>query len=523
MRHARQYCATEWSFTSGRAYANPFDEPELDVVFTDEAGYEYRVPAFWAGDQTWRVRFSPPVQGSYRVRSVCSDASNPELHDRTDELAVTPYEGTNRLLRHGPLRVSASRRHLEHADGTPFFWLADTWWMGLTGRLAWPEEFHLLLADRVAKGFSVVQIVAGLYPDMPWHDQRGANESGFPWTEGFERVDPAYFDMADLRVQALVRAGIVPCIVGCWGYFIRWMGPERMRRHWRYLVARYGAYPVVWCLAGEATMPYYLSGDRESDARYQRGEWTRLARFLREIDPYHHAVTIHPTVRGREQVEDPAVLDIEMLQTGHGDRDAIPTTVATVRAAYDEDPRMPVLNGEVCYEGILEASRQEIQRFMFWACVLCGACGHTYGANGIWQVNTHERPYGPSPHGLSWGDTPWERAMHLPGSAHVSLGKQLLERYPWWPSSRTTSGSSHTGQPETTSVRTRQEFLARCASSTFPGPQRPLGCVRAPLFSRVWSAILFIAPSSSTRPADASIRAILSPTRPAVPRLAIRR
>ncbi len=61
MRHARQYCATEWSFTSGRAYANPFDEPELDVVFTDEAGYEYRVPAFWAGDQTWRVRFSPPV------------------------------------------------------------------------------------------------------------------------------------------------------------------------------------------------------------------------------------------------------------------------------------------------------------------------------------------------------------------------------------------------------------------------------------------------------------------------------
>jgi len=432
MRHGCQYCATEWSYTSGKAYANPFDELELDVVFTDGAGLEYRVPAFWAGDQTWRVRFSPPTQGSYQVRSVCSDASNPDLHDRTDELTVAPYEGSNLLLRHGPLRVCTDRRYLEHVDDTPFFWLADTWWMGLTRRLAWPDEFHLLLADRVAKGFSVVQVVAGLYPDMPWRDRRGANESGFPWTEGFERIDPAYFDMADLRIQALVRAGVVPCIVGCWGYFIRWMGPERMRRHWRYLAARYGAYPVVWCLAGEATMPYYLSGERESDAAYQRREWTRLAHFLRELDPYHHPVTIHPTVRGREQVEDPTVLDLEMLQTGHVDRDAIPATVATITAAYEADPRMPVLNGEVCYEGIFEGSRQEVQRFIFWACVLCGACGHTYGANGIWQVNTRERPYGPSPHGFSWGDTPWEEAMRLPGSAHVSLGKRLLERYPWW-------------------------------------------------------------------------------------------
>ena len=49
---------------------------------------------------------------------------------------------------------------------------------------------------------------------------------------------------------------------------------------------------------------------------------------------------------------------------------------------------MPVLVGEVCYEGILEASRQEVERFMFWTSILNGAAGHTYGANGIWQVNT---------------------------------------------------------------------------------------------------------------------------------------
>ena len=30
-------------------------------------------------------------------------------------------------------------------------------------------------------------------------------------------------------------------------------------QHWRYLIARYGALPVVWCAAGEGTMPWWLT------------------------------------------------------------------------------------------------------------------------------------------------------------------------------------------------------------------------------------------------------------------------
>ena len=429
MLHATQHVATEWAYTSGRIFAEPFDEVELDVLVTEPDGAERRVPAFWAGDQSWRVRYAPRVPGRHRYRT----ASNaPELDGQAGELEVAPYAGTSKLLWRGPLRVSRSRRHLEHADGRPFFWLGDTWWMGLTERLSWPDGFELLLTDRQAKGFSVVQIVAGLYPDMPWRDERGANEAGFPWSKRFERIEPAYWDQADLKIQAIVRAGLVPCIVGAWGYFVGWLGVERMKQHWRHLVARYGAYPVVWCLAGEATMPYYLSETKEADREAQRRDWTALGRYLREVDPYRHPITIHPTVWGREQVEDPGVLDLDMLQTGHGDREALPRTLETVTRARHAEPPMPVIDGEVCYEGILEMSRQEVQRLMFWACVLSGAAGHTYGANGIWQVNRRDRPYGPSPHGFSWGDTPWEEAMRLPGSAQVALGKQLLERLEWW-------------------------------------------------------------------------------------------
>jgi len=304
--------------------------------------------------------------------------------------------------------------------------------MGLCKRLGWPGEFRQLTAGRVAKGFSVIQIVAGLYPDMPAFDERGANEAGFPWEADYARINPDYFDMADLRIDYLVRSGLVPCVVGCWGYFLRWMGIERMKRHWRNLIARWGAYPVTWCLAGEATMPYYLSETKEEDVAFQKQGWTELAAYVRETDAFSNPITIHPTNKGREQVEDPNALDFEMLQTGHGDRRSLPNNVKSVTDCYDARPRMPVFVSEVCYEGIGSACRQEVQRLMFWSAVLSGAFGHTYGANGIWQVNGRDKPYGPSPHGMSWGNTPWEEAAALPGSAQLGLARRLLERYEWW-------------------------------------------------------------------------------------------
>jgi len=103
-----------------------------------------------------------------------------------------------------------------------------------------------------------------------------------------------------------------------------------------------------------------------------------------------------------------------------------------VTDAYAEEPIMPVIDSEVCYEGIGEACRQEVQRYMFLACMLNGACGHTYGANGLWQLNSEADPYGPSPHGMSWGGPPWQEAARLPGSEQLGRLKGLFERYDWW-------------------------------------------------------------------------------------------
>ena len=206
---------------SSKRYDDPFNQVEVDVEFQDPAGHTLIVPAFWAGGLEWRVRYSSFLPGQHRYRWICSDSANTDLHDKVGSVEISPDVAPNALERHGRLRVSQSKRHLEFTDGTPFFWLGDTWWLGLVQRKGWGlPEFRLLTEDRVAKGFTVIQIVAGLYPDLPPYDSRGFNEAGHPWEPEYARINPAYFDAADRRIEQLVEAGLVPCIVAAWGYHL---------------------------------------------------------------------------------------------------------------------------------------------------------------------------------------------------------------------------------------------------------------------------------------------------------------
>jgi hypothetical protein len=426
---------TEITFTASRSHSDPFNDVSMDAEFIDPQGRPLRVPAFWAGGNMWKVRYASPDLGTHRFRTACSDKTDTGLNGVQGAVEIQPYTGSNPLFRHGPLRAAKNRRFLEHDDGTPFFWLGDTWWMGLSHRLHFPDEFQQLTEDRVQKGFTVIQIVAGLYPDMFPFDPRGANESGFPWETNYSRIRPEYFDAADKRLEYLVSQGLTPCIVGAWGYFMPWMGVEKMKAHWRYLIARYGAMPVVWCAAGEANLPWYLAKGFPYDDRKQVSAWTEVMRFIRATDPFRRPLTIHPTGIGRlsarHTTDDPALLDIDLLQTPHGQREAVPVTIRTVRESYADTPVMPVIDGEASYEMLNDSLPTEWTRRMFWICMMNGAAGHTYGANGIWQCNRPGDPHGKSPHGGTYGKIPWNEAMRLPGAEQVGFGKRFLTQYAW--------------------------------------------------------------------------------------------
>jgi hypothetical protein len=416
---AEQWVVFESSFLSTKSYANPFLEVEVDVVFT-QGDKKWRVPGFWAGDRKWTVRFAPPTVGRYTYRVECSDKADSGLNGNEQTLLVTPYEGDSPLLKHGPLRVSANKRYFEHADGTPFFWLGDTWWKGLCKRLPW-DGFQKLTADRRQKGFSVVQIVCGTYPDEPgllkpsW-----ANEGGMPYLkQDFSVVNPEYFDYADRRIKHLVEAGIVPAIVGGWGRAVNLnaVGLPGYKRHFRNLIARYGAYPVIWILGGETDK--------------SQGPWHELAQYVGATDLYNHLLCNH-TSHLRKALEGSDVFDFDMDATGHNSWATVKDVLGKTRQSLKEEPRKPFVSGESCYELHMQENPAYLQRYQFWALMLAGAAGHTYGAAGVWHMAT------PEEHGNwgGWGGQPydlttWNEGMDFPGSAQLGRGKALLITLPW--------------------------------------------------------------------------------------------
>jgi hypothetical protein len=57
---AEQSSPTELAVTSTKSYQDPFNEEDLDVIFVNQGKRQWRVPAYWADGNTWKVRFAPP-------------------------------------------------------------------------------------------------------------------------------------------------------------------------------------------------------------------------------------------------------------------------------------------------------------------------------------------------------------------------------------------------------------------------------------------------------------------------------
>jgi len=414
-RQVEAHAVAEIELLSERTYQNPFVDVEFEAVVTQPGGTELRVPAFWAGGNRWCFRYASGKLGQHAWRTECSDTANSKLHGARGSIRVVGSTSDNPLYRHGPIRVARDRRHFEHADGTPFLWLGDTWWKCLCKRMTW-EGFRELTADRKAKGFSVVQIVCGPYPDEGTFEARWENEGGKPYlTRDFSAVNPEYFTYSDRRIEHLVEAGIVPAIVGGWGRgdcdAMAMAGLAGMKRHWRNLIARYGAYPTIWIIGGESGGPL----------------WTEVARYVQKIDPYRRPATVHPFHSGRLSVTDETVIDFDMLQTGHGGWPAANTVIPKLKAAYDRQPAMPVVIGEHSYEQHMQTGFADVQRYVFWSSMLSGSAGLTYGAAGVWHASVEGDP------GLArvYDRTTWQEGMNFPGSTQLGYAKKLLEQYPW--------------------------------------------------------------------------------------------
>ncbi|HEV2107743.1 MAG TPA: glycoside hydrolase family 140 protein [Thermomicrobiales bacterium] len=324
----------------------------------------------------------------------------------------------------GPIRVNNDRRYLEHADGTPFFYLADTAW-ALFQRLDRGEAARYL-QDRADKGFTVIQATAvsefdGLSvpnPDgeVPFIDADPAR----PKDAYFQHVDA----VIDQAAAVGLRMGLLPTWgdkVGpaLWGSEPEVFTPENARIYGRFLGDRYRDRPVIWVLGGDRnpTEPRYLE------------TWRAMAEGITEGDGGRHLKTFHPQGRSSSSafVHDEPWLDFNMIQSGHHGRDA--DNGAMVAADYAREPAKPTLDGEPCYEDHPVNWKPELGYFEAWdvrkaayRALFSGACGHTYGANAIFQFWK-----GDAPDPKFKARRTWEEALSLPGASQLRHARVLLE------------------------------------------------------------------------------------------------
>jgi hypothetical protein len=422
-----QWARFEQSFTSSKDYDNSAQQVKLKVEFTSPGGNKRTLLGFWDGGRSWRVRFSPDELGGWTYKTTCSDKSNNGLHNQTGSFQCVKNNSDLSLFRHGELRLSAKRRHIEYNDGTPFFWLADTVWCGPL--FANFDDWHVFLKDRVEKEFTAIQFV------MTQWRMAETDAAGNPAFTGKENiaVNPAFFQRMDKYVNSINDAGLVAVPVLLWairgnenpGYFL----PEDQKIVLaEYMIARYGAHQVIWFLGGDGN----YSGENAET-------WKRIGRAVFSQEQ-HRLATQHVRGRswiGREFRNEPWFSFIG-YQSGHGDDEGTFRWLNQGPPAteWSNEPRLPVINTEPNYEAHNGYTYRKVhndhsvRRAAYWSLLVSPTAGVTYGGQGIW--GWHTKVQAPADHISTGLGSPWYIAKDLPGALSMKYLHQFFKSIDWW-------------------------------------------------------------------------------------------
>jgi hypothetical protein len=326
-----------------------------------------------------------------------------------------------------PVAVSDNGRFLQRADGSPFFYLADTAWELL--HRCTIGEAELYLRDRASKGFTVVQTVLlaeldGLrVPDasgrLPLHDEDPTR----PNEDYFAHVD-AVFDIAE-------SLGLTIGLLPTWGdkWNLKWgIGPEMFtpdggRDFGEYVGRRFARRDVIWI----------MGGDRPVESPEHLAIIRAMAEGVRAGDGGRNLMTAHTWGQHStsEDYTGEPWLEFHTIQSGHGRNFE---NWRMIEADYALNPVLPCMDMEPAYEesadqignlggGFLDD--YDVRKGLYWA-LFAGAHGHTYGCWPVWQM----WDIGRVPR--MWVRMPWREALQLPGAGQVRHAKELLLSRPYF-------------------------------------------------------------------------------------------
>lgn len=335
------------------------------------------------------------------------------------------------------LGVSDNGRFLVRADGSPFFWLADTAWI-LFNRLN-REDTVSYLQTRADQGFTVVQAVAvppvegsttpNQQDDLPFVD----NDPTTPATTEGANPDNAdeydFWDHVDFTVAEASARGIYTAMLPVWGQEVLdgLVDEGNAEAYGRFLGQRYADDNVIWV----------LGGDKPADG--YEDVWRTLAKGIAigasgSEDYSQVLMTYHPqgAQTSSQWFHDDEWLDFNMEQNGHCPVDR-GDPYNRIAEDYARTPAKPVLDGEPLYENhpicydhpqYGYSDDYDIRTYAWWQ-VFAGAFGHTYGHHSVWQFYTPDRA--PEIDARTY----WYDAVAEPGGAQMGHLRELMESRPF--------------------------------------------------------------------------------------------
>jgi hypothetical protein len=390
------------SLKSSRNYTNPYkdipvtkDGDLLNVTFMGTGGNalnkEIKVVGFWSGGSEWHINFAPPVTGSWKYITYSRDRSMNEKKGNFEVVAWSKEEKNANPVRSGLIKVKKdgemAGHFFEYSDGRPVLWIGDTWW-NWTDRRIHMDSFKQLVDDRAAKGFNIGQLFV---PGNGWSSESSLLD------DTYSILDTEHAAKVEEMIRYANSKGITIWIHGWWSRqdMNNTIGAEKIQRWWRYLVHRFGAYNVIWVLAGEYNMNNY--------GGFSLDFWKDLGKLVKNEDPYERILSVHNTPpfweggaeapqwsTGTVLHQEPW-LDYNQSQVGHGKfaNEMIPYIISE---DYNLKPAKPVVVTEPWYE-FIEGNPLAIEiRFAAWSAILSGAAGHTYGGGHVWLASVPESP-----------------------------------------------------------------------------------------------------------------------------------
>lgn len=404
------------------AYKNPYKEVE---VWIDLKGPDFnkRCYGFWDGENIWKIRIMATDAGmwSWTSGSNQHDAGLNNKQGSFKAIEWTEAEKRENSLRRGMIRPTANGHAFKYTDGTPMFWLADTWWPCMTQKYHWYEDdrkravgtqeagFKDYVRYRKAQGYNGCMVIAGFpnWTDIAeegqwrggnWEDEDGNRTFfGEEGTPDLEHLNPAYFQNMDKKVDYLNANGFIPFIETArrdigpyWKENFGW--PESYSRYIRYICFRYQGNIII-------NSPIHLDWMTLSGK-----EWNEAANIL--IDrydwpPFDHQASANPPGSNRECSG--STLDafghtgqakwLTFHSVGNCRNHNLFPVITEI---FFHDNPVPCLNNEPYYDGLMWGDTAVLgsdlaayySRVGLYGSVLSGAlAGHVYGAHNIWNGN----------------------------------------------------------------------------------------------------------------------------------------